>query len=286
LVPVLRSIITNLQSIQRYIGPLEIIDNSLVDMKFRKESDAGDERISEIKKGFKFNNLSYKYPNSVKNNLSNISFEINTGELVAIIGESGSGKSTLIDFLPGLRFGTSGNLLLDGVDIRNYSLRGLRDLISFVPQDPYLFNGRIIDHIMYGNRNASYQQVLDASELAGCKNFISELPNGFETEIKNNGVSFSGGQRQRIDLARSILQNRQVLILDEPTSKLDASNEKHFIDSLTELSKNKQKIIIVITHKLNIVEKFNKFIIMSNGQSKMVSEYSDLHKENFISNVK
>ena len=251
LVPTLKGVISQWQSVQVLLGSIEALED-----RFKEMQDSYEENT-----GF----IPYKYPNSDKKALSNITFDIKKGSMLAIVGPSGSGKSTLIDLIPRLRESTSGVIKVDGKNINNYELGGVRHLISFVSQEPQIFNGSIKDHILYGCKAESDESLWESLRLAGAESFVLKLPNGVDTIIGENCSALSGGQKQRIDLARALLCQKPILILDEPTSSLDIELENEFNESLKNIHENRDTTIIIVTHSLHSVIGADKIIILNNG---------------------
>lgn len=241
--------------------------------------DSGDK---ELKLGdnysIEYKNICFTYPSEQKPVLNDVSFTLNSGETVAISGVSGSGKSTLANLL--LRFYEfeSGEIMLNGENIRNFTLSSIRNEIAVVPQDIYLFNTSILENVKISNPNASKEQVINALKLSGADEFISELPDGYDTIVSERGSRFSGGQKQRIAIARAILKNSKILILDEASSNLDYSSEKHFNNSLSELKKGRSTIIIA--HRLSMLKMADKIVFIKDGVVDAIGNFSELAEEN------
>ena len=164
--------------------------------------------------------------------LSDVSFRIEPGQVAAIVGPSGTGKSTIVSLIPRFYDPDSGDVRIDGTDVRDFTLKSLRDQISFVLQDTLLFRATVWENIAYGRPDASPEETMRAAELANAHEFIVEMPQGYATMVGERGVTLSGGQRQRIAIARAIVRNAPILILDEPTTGLDAASEQAVIDAL------------------------------------------------------
>ncbi len=210
-----------------------------------------------------FQNVSFSYKKNLQI-LKNISFEVNKGQKVAIVGPSGAGKSTILNLL--LRFYDvdEGEILIDGINIKNFSLKSLRKLFGVVVQETFLFNDTIWNNLTYGNRNATMEEVIEATQLADIYEFISNLPQKFDTVVGERGYSLSGGERQRIAIARALITNPEVFIFDEPTSALDAESESVVLKTMKKLYQN--KTIILITHRLNLVVDFDYIYVLSDGK--------------------
>jgi ABC-type multidrug transport system fused ATPase/permease subunit len=196
--------------------------------------------------------------------LKGISFHANKGEVVALVGPSGAGKTTTANLLPRLYECESGQIFIDGVDVRQYRLGSLRRQIGVVSQNISLFNTTVLDNIRYARRNASEKEVKEAAEKAFAYDFIMEMPKGFHTNIGERGVKLSGGQKQRLTIARAILMNPHILILDEATSSLDSESEYYIQAALNELMQGRTSIIIA--HRLSTVKHAHKILVMENGK--------------------
>ena len=224
-----------------------------------------------------FSNLSFEY-NAGTEVLSNIDLTINKGETVAIVGPSGSGKSTLADLVPRFHDCTGGQLLIDGTDIRQYSIKQLRSHIGIVSQDTILFNDTIFNNIAFGCETATQQQVENAAKIANAHDFISQLDNGYQTNIGDCGDRLSGGQKQRICIARAILSNPDILILDEATSALDTESERLVQDALNNVLKN--RTAIVIAHRLSTIAGADKIIVLEHGRIIETGSHQQLVAQN------
>ena len=209
-----------------------------------------------------FDNVNFSF-NETREVLSNIKLKINAGEKVALVGPSGAGKTTFVRLL--LRFYdvTGGHIEIDGNDIKNITLESLRNNISLVPQDPLLFHRTIKENIRYGKPNATDEEVVEASRLAHCVEFIENLPNKYDTYVGERGIKLSGGERQRVAIARAILKNAPILILDEATSSLDSNSESLIQDALSTLMRG--KTTIVVAHRLSTIKKMDRIVVLKNG---------------------
>jgi len=213
--------------------------------------------VNDFKTQIEYKNVTFSYQNEVKV-IDNMSFTIKKGEICAIVGMSGSGKSTLIDLLPRFYDVTEGEILIDGVNIKDYVIDDLRSLFALVTQDIVLFNDTIYNNITYGLQNVPVEKVREAARAANALEFIEALPLQFDTVLSDRGLSLSGGQRQRLSIARAILRNAPILILDEATSALDMESSQKVLEAIDELMKD--KTVIVITHRLSTIENANQKI--------------------------
>jgi ATP-binding cassette subfamily B protein len=193
--------------------------------------------------------------------LKNISLKVKAGDTVALVGSSGVGKTTLCSLIPRFYEVKEGEILLDGINIKDISLRSLRRNVGVVQQDVYLFAGTVIENIRYGKTDASDEEILDAAKKANAHDFIMTLPNGYHTDIGQRGVKLSGGQKQRLSIARVFLKNPPVLIFDEATSSLDNESERVVQDSLEELAKHRTTFIIA--HRLSTIRKSKRILVLT-----------------------
>ncbi len=233
-------------------------------LDIENEVDQGSYRVARTQGALRFEQVTVRYPQAKSNALSSLSFEIQAGEKIALVGRSGSGKTTLVNLLPRFYEAQAGQVLLDGKDVRAYQLDNLRAQFSLVSQDIVLFNDTIFNNIAYGAlRDASEQEVIDAAIAANAWEFIQQMPQGLQSEIGDRGVRLSGGQRQRLAIARAILKNAPVLLLDEATSALDSESELHVQMALDRLMRN--RTTIVIAHRLSTVENADRIFVMDHG---------------------
>lgn len=231
------------------------------------EKNSGKLSMGRSKGEIKFEQVEFHYPVSADCHhvLKNINLVINPGESIALVGRSGSGKSTLISLLPRFYDCKAGRITLDGHDIRSIDLKDLRRQFAIVTQQVTLFNDTVTNNIAYGDmRNASKEEVYRAAELAHALEFIEKLPQGFDTEIGENGIRLSGGQRQRLAIARAILKDAPILIMDEATSALDTESEYHIQAALETLMKD--RTTLVIAHRLSTIEHADKVLVLDEGQ--------------------
>ena len=196
--------------------------------------------------------------------LRNINLTIRKGKTVALVGSSGAGKSTLADLVPRFHDVSSGALLIDGVNIRDYSLRSVRDQISIVTQEPILFNDSIGRNIRLGKQEASDVELESAARVANAFNFIVKKEKGFETNIGDRGTKLSGGERQRLTIARAVVKNPPILILDEATSSLDTESERLVQDAINNMMQNRTSL--VIAHRLSTIRHADEIIVLQKGE--------------------
>lgn len=206
--------------------------------------------------------------------LENISFKANQGEVTAIVGESGSGKTSILRLISRLYDYNTGEILIDGKDIKDISTKSLFEKISVVFQDVTLFNTSIMENIRIGKQDATEDEVKLAAKLANCNEFIEKLPKGYETIIGENGLELSGGQRQRLSIARAFLKDAPILILDEISANLDVDNEKKIQESLNRLIKN--KTVIIISHRMKSIENVDKIVVIDKGKVESIGTHKEL----------
>jgi subfamily B ATP-binding cassette protein MsbA len=219
-----------------------------------------------------FNDIHFSY--SDKKVIDGISFTINKGETIALIGPSGVGKSTVADLLPRFYDVTSGKVLIDGKDIRDFKMESLRSHMSFVTQDTMLFNDSIFNNIALGKPDATMEEVVAAAKVANAHDFIIDTEEGYHTNIGDRGVRLSGGQRQRLSIARAVFKNPQILILDEATSALDTESERLVQEALTNLMKG--RTTLVIAHRLSTIKQADEIIVMQEGKIVERGKHVDL----------
>jgi ABC transporter fused permease/ATP-binding protein len=233
-----------------------------------EDSEAIDFKNTQPHKKFKgdvaFENVEFSYPSrSDIQVLSGVSFEIESGQRVAIVGQSGAGKSTIANLLLQFYHSNKGKILFDGIPSTALEVKDIRENIAIVPQDVFLFGGTILENIQYGNIEASFEEVQQAAKRANAHHFISQFPEKYETVVGERGVKLSGGQKQRIAIARALLKNPAILILDEATSSLDSESERLVQDALEELMKNRTSIIIA--HRLSTIRACDKILVLDKG---------------------
>jgi ATP-binding cassette, subfamily B, bacterial MsbA len=238
-------------------------------------SKPGAPRLAAFKQGIVFAGVSFGYPTNENGFLlKSIDLEVKAGEVVAVVGPSGAGKTTLVNLVPRFYDVSQGRVLIDGVDVRDLELASLREKVSVVAQDTFLFNDTLANNIRYGKPHASMQAVTEAARNSLADEFIGALPQGYDTAIGERGVKLSGGQRQRIAIARALLKNSPILILDEATSHLDTESEMLVQKALANLMAG--RTVIVIAHRLSTIRRADKIVVLDQGRISEVGTHEEL----------
>jgi len=230
---------------------------------------------TDVKGDIAFDDVGFSYPDGTAV-LHDIAFAAKPGEMVALVGLTGAGKTTLVSLIPRFYDATTGRLTIDGLDVRKYRVRSLREKIAIVLQDPVLFAGTIADNIKYGRLDATREEVEEAARAAHAHEFVSRLPKGYDTEIAEAGGGLSGGERQRLSVARAILKNAPILILDEPTSSLDAISEEIVFAALRRLRVG--RTTLVIAHRLSTVRDADRILVLDGGRIAAQGRHEELLK--------
>ncbi|MEH7351128.1 ABC transporter ATP-binding protein [Gottfriedia acidiceleris] len=221
-----------------------------------------------------FNHVSFQY-NAVDDEvIQDVTFQIEPGQKIALVGSSGGGKSSLVSLIPRFYDVTKGSIKIDGVDIRDYDLKSMREKIGIVLQDNFLFSDTVKSNIHYGNPSASEEEIIAAAKAANAHDFIMSLPDGYDTLVGERGVKLSGGQKQRVAIARVFLRNPSILIFDEATSALDLENERYIQDAIHELAKNRTTIFIA--HRLSTITHVDKIVYIDQGQIVEIGSHEEL----------
>ena len=223
----------------------------------------GDAREPQPLKGeIKFENVAFAY-NKDAPVLTDVNFQIQAGQMVGVVGPTGGGKSTIVSLIPRFYDPSAGKVSIDGVDIRDYKLHGLRNQIAYVLQETVLFRGTVAENIAYGRGSATRDEIVEAAKLANADEFIAKMPQGYDTMVGDRGDTLSGGQRQRIGIARALIRNNPILILDEPTAALDTESEQLVMEALERLMKG--RTVITIAHRLSTIRNSDKIVVLKGG---------------------
>lgn len=242
------------------------------------KENATDLTVTEGK--IRFNNVSFRYSDETDTILQNVSLDIDSGESYALVGPSGGGKTTICNLIPRFYEATEGTIEIDGTNIKDVTLKSLRENIGVVQQDVYLFSGSVKENIEYGKPGASFEDIKEAARLAGALEFIESLPNGFDTYVGERGVKLSGGQKQRISIARVFLKNPKILILDEATSALDNESEHLVQKSLERLAQG--RTTITVAHRLTTIKNADKILVITKDGIAESGNHEELTKKNGI----
>jgi ABC-type multidrug transport system fused ATPase/permease subunit len=221
-----------------------------------------DAREQPIRGEIVFDHVAFAYDESYPV-LRDVSFTVNPGQMIGVVGPTGGGKSTIMSLIPRFYDPSAGKVLVDGIDVRDYRLRNLRDQIGYVLQETVLFRGTVRDNIAYGRAGATDEEIIEAAKLANADEFITRMPNGYQSFVGDRGDTLSGGQRQRIGIARAIIRNNPILILDEPTAALDTESERLVIEALERLMKG--RTVLTIAHRLSTIRDADKIIVLKGG---------------------
>ena len=257
----------------------EIMD---IDPDIKDKSDAID--LENVSGNIAIENVSFGYESDEKRVIKGLSVDIKAGENIAIVGPSGSGKTTLCSLIPRFYDINEGQILIDGVNIQSVKLKSLREKIGVVAQDVYLFSGSVRENIAYGDPNATDEEIINAATLAGAHEFISSLPDGYDTYVGERGVKLSGGQKQRISIARVFLKNPPILILDEATSSLDNESERLVQQSLERLVKG--RTTLTVAHRLTTIKNADRILVLTeNGIEESGTHHDLIQKGGLYSNL-
>ncbi len=246
---------------------LPIIDSKIVDKNEGKDLKLSNGDIE-------FKNVNFKYSSRENSILDNINLKIKSGEMTALVGHSGAGKSTIMNLIPKFYETSKGEIMIDNQSINNFSIRSLRKNISMVSQDISLFDDTIKNNIKYSNLEATDKEIAEAAKLSHCDEFIKNMPNGYDTMIGENGVRLSGGEKQRVSIARAMLKNSRIILLDEATSSLDSETEAKIQNAINFLTKG--KTTLVIAHRLSTIINCNKIYVIENGKVEAEGSHEQL----------
>jgi subfamily B ATP-binding cassette protein MsbA len=262
---------TALYSVEKGLASMERIDKILNTGESITEKPNA-VAISNFQSKIIYDNVSFAYNSTPV--LENISIKIEKGQTIAFVGRSGSGKTTLVDLLPRFYEVTAGNITIDGTDLRDLKLKNLRNLIGYVNQEPILFNDSFFNNIAFGMENVTEEQVIHAAKIAHAHEFIIATENGYQTTIGDRGDKLSGGQKQRLSIARAVMKNPPILILDEATSSLDTESERLVQDALINLMKNRTSL--VIAHRLSTIKNADMIYVLHKGKIEEKGTHEEL----------
>jgi subfamily B ATP-binding cassette protein MsbA len=221
-----------------------------------------------------FNDVTFNYSDSPEKIIDKANFTANKGEIVAFVGSSGAGKTTLVDLIPRFFDPTGGQILIDGINVKDVKIEDLRKLMGIVTQETVLFNESVANNIAYGLSNISQEKIIEVAKIANAHKFIEEMPKGYETIIGERGTKISGGQRQRLSIARALLKNPPIMIFDEATSALDNESEVLVQEAIEHLMK--ERTTFVIAHRLSTIRNAHKIIVMEKGKIVQQGKHDDL----------
>lgn len=271
----IKNLSTALNNVQKGAAALDRIEHLLnADNTITDKPDA--KSISTFSQSIELKDVRFAYGDKVI--LDNINLTIQKGKTIALVGPSGAGKSTLADLIPRFHDVTAGEILIDGINVKDYKLFDLRKQMGVVSQEPILFNDTIYNNITLGTGGASAEQVHEAARIANAHNFITQKPNGYETIVGDRGAKLSGGERQRVTIARAVLKNPPILILDEATSSLDTESERIVQDAINTLMKN--RTCVVIAHRLSTVQHADEIIVLEKGKVMERGTHNELIAKN------
>jgi subfamily B ATP-binding cassette protein MsbA len=237
-----------------------------------------DAKESQTARGdVRFENVSFRYEEEEPYVLKNINLQVDEGETIALVGMSGGGKSTLVSLLPRFYDVTEGSIKLDGVDIRDVTVQSLRKQIGIVLQDNILFSDSVRENIALGKPDATIEEIIEAAKAANAHDFISNLPEGYETKVGERGVKLSGGQKQRVAIARVFLKNPPILVMDEATSALDLESEHLIQESLERLAAN--RTTFVVAHRLSTITHASRIVLLEHGEIVEIGSHEELMKK-------
>ena len=263
----------------------------IIDMKVRISKNENEKTLLLNNGSIKFKNVSFNYLSNTENKvLKNINIEINGEKMTALVGHSGSGKSTMLNLIPRIYDPINGSILIDEEDIKDINLDSLRNQISIVDQNTTLFDDTVLNNIKYAKPTASKEEIIKASELAMCSDFINNLENGFDTTIGENGVKLSGGEKQRLSIARAFLKDSKIILLDEATSSLDSETEEKIQKAIDKLTSN--KTTVVIAHRLSTILNSDRIYVLdkgsvvAEGKHDQLLNSSDIYKNFYNKQIK
>jgi len=256
-----KNISTSFFNIQRGAAALTRVEEVL-NAPIVVDDNAGGKQLLSFNNKIEFRKVTFSYSDAVI--LDSIDLIIEKGKTIALVGSSGAGKSTLADLVPRFHDVTGGEVLIDDVNIKNYSLKSVRSLMSIVTQEPILFNDTIANNIRLGKETATEEEIIEAAKVANAHNFITQKEKGYDTNIGDRGGKLSGGEKQRLTIARALVKNPPILILDEATSSLDTESERLVQDAINNMMQNRTSI--VIAHRLSTIRHAHEIIVLQKGK--------------------
>ncbi|MEE4256296.1 MAG: ABC transporter ATP-binding protein [Bacteroidales bacterium] len=271
IIPPAKTFATGYYSMQKGLASADRIFD-ILDAEEVIEEKPDAKQIKEFKESIEYNDVTFRYEE--ENVLKNINLKITKGKVVALVGQSGAGKSTLADLLPRFYDVVEGEILIDGVNIKDYKIDDVRGLMGIVTQESILFNDTVFNNIAFGMQNVTEDEVIEAARIANAHEFIEKMPKGYQTNIGDRGTKLSGGQRQRISIARAVLQNPPILIMDEATSALDTESERLVQDALANVMSNRTSL--VIAHRLSTIKSADEIVVMYKGEIRERGNHNEL----------
>jgi subfamily B ATP-binding cassette protein MsbA len=272
-----KTLSTSFSNMRKGAAAIDRIEEILMTENTVDDNENG-KKLDAFTNSIELRNISFAYDGV--NVLKNINLTIEKGKTIALVGSSGAGKSTLADLIPRFHDVTGGELLIDGVNIKDYSLKSVRDQISIVTQEPILFNDSIANNIRIGKQAAAFNEIEDAAKVANAFNFITKKEKSFETNIGDRGSKLSGGERQRLTIARAVVKNPPILILDEATSSLDTESERLVQDAINNMMQHRTSI--VIAHRLSTIRHADEIIVLQKGEIVERGNHDELmHKQGY-----
>ncbi len=270
-----KSLSTSFYNMQKGSAAIARIEE-ILQAPVKVDENENGKQITSFNHSIEFRNVNFLYEDKVI--LKNINLTIEKGKTIALVGSSGAGKSTLADLIPRFHDVSGGELLIDGINIKNYSLHSVRTLMGIVTQEPILFNDTIANNISLGMQHATKEQIINAAKIANADNYISQKEEGYDTNIGDRGNKLSGGERQRLTIARAVLKNPPILILDEATSSLDTESERLVQDAINNMMQNRTSI--VIAHRLSTIRHADEIIVLQQGEIIERGHHDDLMEKN------
>ncbi len=267
LLPAVKEMLATRQSMMGLEAGLDVLQRRVEALGAAGDAEGGERIMPPLKEGIRYEGVTFAYDRQDgAPALNGVDLVIPAGRMTAFVGPSGAGKSTLIDLLPRIREPQAGHILFDGAPIGEFDVASLRRAIAYAPQSPQVFNVTAAEHIRYGRPEATMEEVVEAARLAGAADFIEGLPDGFDSMVGEEGVRLSGGQRQRLDLARALVRRAPILILDEPTSNLDADAEALFRQALLRIRNETDDTLIIVGHRLSTIMIADQIVVLDGGR--------------------